>query len=510
MTPRAAPPEDAETVTFQPEKTPSSSPVLRIVHFNDVYHLDPSSAEPVGGAARFQTVINDYRSSERYGDQPALITLFSGDAFNPSLESSVTKGSHMVPVLNGFGTDCACVGNHDLDFGVAQFQYLTAKCTFPWLVANVLDPAAGEGVPIGHCLPTHMLTASNGIKIGLIGLGEREWLETVNVLPPDIVYKSATETAKALIPQLRSEGADIVIVLSHAREPNDNKLAENLAGEADLILGGHDHYYSHSLIQGTHVLRSGSDFKQLSYIEAWRRPQADATAGTGPRWDFSIKRRDIGSWIEPDKPTTELIDQLTSKLKQSLEKPVGWTAAPLDARFTTVRMKESNLGNFVCDIMRHYYQADCVIMAAGTVRGDQIYPPGPLRIKDITDCFPFEDPVVVVRVTGKAITEALENGVSLYPALEGEILCFWTGEEANTGRADNELFLQADSRRFPTSDSSLILAGHRTPASQWCRSTGSQRSRKRSTYCVPEGTWSAERVRTPSPSLPPPTQVADA
>lgn len=35
------------------------------------------------------------------------------------------------------------------------------------------------------------------------------------------------------------------------------------------------------------------------------------------------------------------------------------------------------------------------------------------------NCFPFEDPVVVIRVTGQAIWDALENGLSQYPALEG-------------------------------------------------------------------------------------------
>ena len=35
------------------------------------------------------------------------------------------------------------------------------------------------------------------------------------------------------------------------------------------------------------------------------------------------------------------------------------------------------------------------------------------------DCFPFEDPCVVIRVKGKAIVAALENSVSKYPALEG-------------------------------------------------------------------------------------------
>ncbi len=415
-----------EIATFTPGRHMSPPPDLRFLHFNDVYHLDPSSAEPVGGAARFQTVVNEYQSASRFSGQPELITLFSGDAFNPSLESSVTKGSHMVPILNQFGTACACIGNHDLDFGTKQFEYLKDKCTFPWLIANVFDPAIGEDVPIGHSQRTLMITSSNGIKIGLIGLGEREWLETVNALPPNIIYKSATETAKQLIPQLRADGAEMIVILSHAREPNDIKLAESLCGDVDIILGGHDHYYAHSLVNGTHVLRSGSDFKQLSYIEAWRRPSRTQDAASSVRaarggWEFSIRRRDIVSSIPQDQPTLTLIDELTAKLKQSLEKAIGWTAAPLDARFTTVRVKESNLGNFVCDIMRLHYQADCVLMAAGTIRGDQIYAPGPVRIKDITDCFPFEDPVVVLRVTGQAILHALENGVSLYPALEGKL-----------------------------------------------------------------------------------------
>jgi hypothetical protein len=42
-------------------------------------------------------------------------------------------------------------------------------------LANVLDPALGDGVPIADCGKTCMLVSSNGIKIGVIGLGEREW-----------------------------------------------------------------------------------------------------------------------------------------------------------------------------------------------------------------------------------------------------------------------------------------------------------------------------------------------
>jgi 2',3'-cyclic-nucleotide 2'-phosphodiesterase (5'-nucleotidase family) len=65
--------------------------------------------------------------------------------------------------------------NHDLDFGVAQFRHLASQCHFPWLLGNVLDPALGEDTPIANCGKTRMLTSSNGLKIGVLGLGEREW-----------------------------------------------------------------------------------------------------------------------------------------------------------------------------------------------------------------------------------------------------------------------------------------------------------------------------------------------
>ena len=216
-----------------------------------------------------------------------------------------------------------------------------------------------------------------------------------------------------LVPRLRQQGAELIVALTHQREPNDNKLAENLPpGMVDIVLGGHDHFYEHSIIKSTHVLRSGTDFKQLSYIEAWRK--AD-----GPGWDINITRRDMVRSISEDPATVKLVAQLTASLKAKLEKPVGYTVRPLDSRFSTVRRKESNLGNFVCDLMRSYYSADCAIMAGGTIRGDQIYPPGLLRLKDIMNCFPFEDPVVLVRAKGQAILDALENGVCRLPALEG-------------------------------------------------------------------------------------------
>lgn len=211
----------------------------------------------------------------------------------------------------------------------------------------------------------------------MIGLVEKEWLDTINSLPPNLIFIPAAETAQKLVPKLREKGAEIIIAVSHQREPNDNKLAESIPeGLIDLIVGGHDHYYKHSVINRTHVLRSGSDFKQLSYIEARKGSKKG-------QWDFHIIQRDVVSSIPEDSKALELNAKLTSALKTKLDKPIGHTVSPLDARFITVRLKESNMGNFVCDLMRSHYSGDCCIMASGTIRGDQIYPPGVIRVRDI-------------------------------------------------------------------------------------------------------------------------------
>jgi 5'-nucleotidase len=89
--PEKAKPPPNESVTYS-SGAHDGPPDLRLLHYNDVYHVDSSSAEPVGGAARFMTLVKQYREDAKWKGHPNLITLFSGDAFNPSLESSITKG----------------------------------------------------------------------------------------------------------------------------------------------------------------------------------------------------------------------------------------------------------------------------------------------------------------------------------------------------------------------------------------------------------------------------------
>ena len=77
------------------------------------------------------------------------------------------------------------------------------------------------------------------LKIGLV---EKEWLDTLAAINPnEVIYTDFVEIGDRLAAKLKDEdGCDIVIALTHMRNPNDIKLAQNVP-RIDLVLGGHDH-----------------------------------------------------------------------------------------------------------------------------------------------------------------------------------------------------------------------------------------------------------------------------
>ncbi|KAL4419585.1 hypothetical protein ABPG77_004834 [Micractinium sp. CCAP 211/92] len=253
--------------------TANSPRQLTILHFNDIYDISPraSGQEPVGGAARMATMLRSFG--------PEALVLFSGDAFNPSLLSTVTQGRQMVEVLNAFGVKAACVGNHDFDYGIDNFTKLSAECHFPWLMANVLE--VESGLPLGGASPTAIIQWQ-GVRVGLIGLVEEEWLTTLASVDPDEVrYTDFVPEGRRLAAELRAKGADLVIALTHMRLPNDLRLAES-APEIDLVLGGHDHDYFLMAGKGTGVpvVKSGTDFQHLTEVHIELLP-AGAGAANG-------------------------------------------------------------------------------------------------------------------------------------------------------------------------------------------------------------------------------------
>lgn len=81
----------------------------------------------------------------------------------------------------------------------------------------------------------------DSLRIGLIGLVEKEWLETLPTIDPrEVTFIDFIKVGQDLAKSLLDEGCDIIIALTHMRTPNDIELA-NKCPNIDLILGGHDH-----------------------------------------------------------------------------------------------------------------------------------------------------------------------------------------------------------------------------------------------------------------------------
>jgi 5'-nucleotidase len=113
------------------------------------------------------------------------------------------------------------------------------------------------------------------------------------------------------------------------------------------------------------------------------------------------------------------VDRDLKSFEESMKMVVGFVDCPLDCRFTQIRTEGTNASEFIADIARIAADADICILNSGTLRIDSIISEGPIRLQEIFGMLPFIDPVVKIELTGKQLLQALENGVSQYPAYEG-------------------------------------------------------------------------------------------
>lgn len=108
----------------------------------------------------------------------------------------------MVACLNNFGIDCACIGNHDFDFGVERLTVLIQETNFPWLISNVVDKYTNK--PLANAKVKHILQVGE-LKIGLIGLVEHEWIETLSAFDyDDIIYECFVSAGNRLVNELKT------------------------------------------------------------------------------------------------------------------------------------------------------------------------------------------------------------------------------------------------------------------------------------------------------------------
>ncbi|KAA0200128.1 Trifunctional nucleotide phosphoesterase protein YfkN [Fasciolopsis buskii] len=377
----------------------------KILHFNDVYNVEESSGDLCGGAARFVTALKQFRAQAKEN----TLILFSGDLLSPSSLSMTTEGSHMIDVLNHLNLDCAVIGNHDFDFGIDNLLHCIKRSNFPWLNGNCYD---SHTMQLLCDLPPWHVIERGGIRFGLIGLVEPDWVDTLAVVNhDDVLVKDFCVEGRRIAIQLRQdEECDVIIALTHMRWPNDIRLATEVP-EIDLVLGGHDHNSGFETVRskdGTPrwVIKSGTDFRNLGHVHMY----LDSKTKRLRQVNFDLIAIDR-SWT-PDPEVAKMVQVASAQMNERLTRVIGKTHVELDGRFASIRSQETNLGNFLADVALTAAEADCAIINSGTMRIDAIIPEGDFSLKHLSLILPMLSPTLVLDVTGSDIIRALENGVS--------------------------------------------------------------------------------------------------
>ena len=379
--------------------SPRAKAPLTILQFSDV-----SSSLPIdgaGGLARLATLKQRLAASGR-----TPLVLLAGDFLSPSLASSVFKGEQMVAALNAAGLDLATLGNHEFDFGVDVLLQRMAEARWQWVVSNVIDTSTGK--PLGGAAP-YVVRTFGALKVGFIGLClttteiSKDKLTHVRLLDP-------IEAAATYLPALKREGANVIVALTHLSFAEDRSLADTFP-EIDLIVGGHEHYPITVTEGRTLISKAGSDARFVARIDVDRQP-----SGVVGRFYELIP---ITAGL-PDEPrTAEIVRSFEARLGPELDNIVGTSRVPLDADTVRLHAGETNLGDLFADAVRAEAAADVAIINSGGIRGDRVYPAGPLSRRTIVEMHPFGNVVCKVAVPGRVVLQALNNGVARMPATAG-------------------------------------------------------------------------------------------
>jgi 5'-nucleotidase / UDP-sugar diphosphatase len=92
---------------------------------------------------------------------------------------------------------------------------------------------------------------------------------------------------------------------------------------------------------------------------------------------------------------------------------------PLDGVSLHLRTSETNLGDLLADAMRANAHSDIAITNSGSIRGNRLFPAGPLTRRTLVEMHPFDNVVCVLALTGRVVLDALNHGVASLPAPDG-------------------------------------------------------------------------------------------
>jgi 2',3'-cyclic-nucleotide 2'-phosphodiesterase (5'-nucleotidase family) len=379
---------------------------LRVIGINDFHgRLQPevyswSSGRQVGGAAALAA----YFKHERAGFTGPTVTIDAGDEMQGTPLSNLLEGKSTVDVLSQAGVDAAAIGNHDFDWTIDVLRQRIAQAKYPWMGANIYN--AGTTVHPSWAKGTTLIERE-GIKIGVIGLSTES---TPTVTKPANVrtleFKSGPAEINRLVPELRRQGADFVIVTAHAGAICDRDGASNCRGEMiewarqltekpDLIIGGHTHQFVNAVENGIHIVQAASYSTRYSVTDLVK-----AADGSTQTWVRGVPYTYVDQ-ITPDTAVAAMVAGYERTVGPEINRIIAELEAPLHKS-----NDEYALGRLIADAQRAATGSQIAVMNNGGIRTD--LDAGAQSWGDLYQLQPFANLLVVLHLTGVQVREFME------------------------------------------------------------------------------------------------------
>ena len=347
----------------------------------------------MGGMDRVSTVVNSIRA-----DRPDALLLDGGDTWHGSYTCYQTEGQDVVNVMNLLKPD-AMTFHWEFTLGSDRVRDIVGDLPFAALGQNIFDAEWDE--PAEDFAP-YQFFERGGVKIAVIGqafpympIANPGWMF------PEYSFGIRDQRMQEMVDEVRGQGAELVVCLSHNGFDVDKKMAERVSG-IDVILAGHTHdaLPEPVLIGETIIIASGSNGKFVSRV--------DLDVRDGRMMGFRHKLIPIFSdVIAPDPNVTAAIDAERAPFLDDLTEVIGKTADD------TLLYRRGNFNgswdDLICEALIEERDAD-ISLSPGVRWGPSIMPGQDITREDIWNVTSMTYPKAYrTEMTGEFIHTIMED-----------------------------------------------------------------------------------------------------
>ncbi|KHD24559.1 2', 3'-cyclic nucleotide 2'-phosphodiesterase [Vibrio caribbeanicus] len=307
---------------------------LRIVETTDIhtnvmdydYYKDKPSQKI--GLTRTATLVKQARAEVENSVLVDNGDLIQGSPMGDYMASKGIEAGEVHPVykaMNQLNYDVGNIGNHEFNYGLEFLAETINDADFPYVSANVFDKKTGKHYFKPYIIKPHSFKDVEGveheIKVGYIGFVPPQIMvwDKKN-LEGKVFAKDIKETAEELVPQMKAEGADVIVAIPHSGVSSDpHKVgAENSTYYLSQVEGIDAIAFGHS-----HAVFPGKGFDNIPGVDNQNGTINGVAAVMPGRWgshvgviDLELKEKD-GKWTVV-KGQTEARPIYDKKAKKSL------------------------------------------------------------------------------------------------------------------------------------------------------------------------------------------------